>query len=156
MRVAISTDEFLELEEEARRVAKLRAPAREVRRFHAAVRRFATTWSSRPGRRTTSSTAADGVTLHLEIEDEGRWIPVMDLHAAHPGGEFGLRGPNPERKRRMSSKLREAMDGLAKTWKALPGSEALPGSTFVVHLPKLADVGFDRFLEVTIDACRGI
>ena len=48
------------------------------------------------------------------------------------------------------------MDGLAKTWKALPGSEALPGSTFVVHLPKLADVGFDRFLEVTIDACRGI
>ena len=56
----IAVDEFLALEEEGRRIARLRAPAREVRRFHAAVRRFATAWCTRRGGGSPRQTAKGG------------------------------------------------------------------------------------------------
>ena len=51
MKGPVAIDEFLVLEEEGRKAARLRAPAREVRRFHAAVRRFANAWCTKPSRR---------------------------------------------------------------------------------------------------------
>jgi hypothetical protein len=152
-RQTVTPDEFLELEEEARRIARLRSPAREVRRFHAAVRRFASAWNDRPGRRITATNSTKGVLLHLEIEDQYGWVAVFNLRAAHPRGEFGLKGPNPERKRiKMTGKLRKSMDSLNKAWRDLPGIDQNTSQVSVtVQLPKIADSGFDRFLEVALE-----
>lgn len=152
MRKPVTIDEFLELEEEARRIAKLRAPAREVRRFHAAVRRFAGAWCATPGRRVTASDTDRGVFLYHEIEDpRNGWIAVFSLRADHPAGEFYLKGPNAERKRtKMAVKLRKAMDQLYKAWKDLPGAEGSSSVAVTVHLSKWADSYFDRFLDVAL------
>jgi hypothetical protein len=157
MKGPISVDDFLAIEEEARRVARLRAPAREVRRFHAAVRRFASAWCSRPGRRISVQDSKLGIYLQLEVEDHYDWVPIFSLRAIHAKGEFCLKGPNPDRHRiKVSVKLRKALDALNKTWRALPGSEPVGDLAVTVHLPKLADAGFDRFLETAIEACAEI
>jgi hypothetical protein len=153
MKGPTTIDDFLALEEEGRRVARLRAPAREVRRFHAAVRRFATAWCTSPGRRIASLSSKAGVALSLELEDRYDWVAVATLHATHAKGEFFLKGPAPERaKLKLSTKVRKALDSLGKTWRALPGAEPCSELAVVVHLPKLADAGFDRFLETAVDA----
>src|SRR6185369_11380409 len=79
--MAVTIDDFLTLEEQGRKVARLRAPAREVRRFHAAVRRFATAWCSKPTRRITAEEAKGSVGLVLELQDRYGWIEVMSLRA---------------------------------------------------------------------------
>lgn len=151
MRKPVTIEEFLELEEEARRIAKLRAPAREVRRFHAAVRRFVTAWCSEPGRRVTASNSAKGVFLFHEIEDRYGWVPVFSLRADHPKGDFYLKGPKEDRKRiKMTAKLRKAMDQMFKAWKDLPGAEGSGSVSVTVHLSKWADSYFDRFLDVAM------
>jgi len=153
MRQRVSADEFLELEEEARRISRLRAPAREVRRFHAAVRRFAAAWNSRPGRRLTATNSTMGVILHLEIHDRYGWIPIFSLRAAHPRGEFGLKGPNPDRRRiKLSRKLRKALEQIHKSWRDLPGVDRSSPLSVTVQLPQIADSGFDRFLELALEA----
>ena len=117
----VTIDQFLVIEEEGRRLARLRAPAREVRRFHAAVRRFASAWCVNPRRRITVQDGKQGVALSLEIEDRYDWIPVLSLRAVHAKGEFSLKGPYPERNKvRLSTALRKALDTLHKSWKALP------------------------------------
>ena len=152
---AVTIDDFLILEEQGRKVARLRAPAREVRRFHAAVRRFATAWCAKPTRRITAEDAKGTVGLALEVQDRYGWIEIMSLRAVHTRGEFLLRGPAPERKRqRLSAELRKAIETLARTWKLLPGAEPAGELCIVAHLPKLADSGFDRFLETAIEACE--
>jgi hypothetical protein len=154
MRAPVTVEEFLVIEEEERRHARLRAPAREVRRFHAAVRRFATAWCTSPSRRITVTTNKQGAFLQLEVEDRYGWVPVLSLRAAHARAEFTLRGPYPERPaQRMSGKLRKALDGVFKTWRELPGAEVSGDRSVTVHLPKLADSGFDRFLQTALEAC---
>jgi hypothetical protein len=155
MKQAVTIDEFLTLEEHGRKVARLRAAAREVRRFHAAVRRFANAWCVKPTRRIVSEESKTGVSLNLEMEDRYGWVEVMSLRAAHHKGEFYLRGPVADRRKaKMSADLRKALDNLVKTWRALPGSEPEGTGHVVVHLPKLADSGFDRFLETAVEACE--
>jgi hypothetical protein len=150
----VTIDQFLVIEEEGRRLARLRAPAREVRRFHAAVRRFASAWCVNPRRRITVQDGKQGVALSLEIEDRYDWIPVLSLRAVHAKGEFSLKGPYPERNKvRLSTALRKALDTLHKSWKALPGAEPAGDTAVIVQLPKLADAGFDRFLQTAIEAC---
>ena len=154
MKGPVDIDEFLIYEEEARRIARLRAPAREVRRFHAAVRRFVTAWVTKPTRRIAAADSKQGVALNFEVEDHYGWVPVFALRAVHTKGEFSLKGPYPERNRgKVSVKLRKALDQLNKTWRALPGSEGSGDLCVTVHLPKLADAGFDRFLETVLEAC---
>ena len=48
--------------------------------------------------------------------------------------------------------MRKALDTLNKTWRELPGAEPCSADAVVVHLPKLADAGFDRFLETAVQA----
>ena len=154
MRKAVTIDDFLEFEEEARKIAKLRAPAREVRRFHAAVRRFAGEWTQLPRRRVMSSSSAQGVVLHLEMEDRQGWISIMTLRAIHTKGEFCLKGPGPVGKVAMSVQLRKALDAILKTWLDLPGAEGT--KTVTVHLPKIADSGFDRYLEIAVSELNAV
>jgi hypothetical protein len=147
----VTVDEFLVLEEAERRQARLRASAREVRRFHAAVRRFATAWCTDVRRRIAVESNKQGVYLQLELEDRYGWVPVLSLRAVHARGEFCLRGPYPGGQRRLSSKLRKALDQLHKTWKGMPGAEDSGDRCVTVQLPKLADAGFDRFLQGALD-----
>ena len=151
-RKPVTIDEFLELEEETRRVAKLRAPAREVRRFHAAVRRFAGAWCTAPNRRIAASDSPKGVFLYHEMQDSNGWVTVFSLRADYETGDFYLKGPNVERKRtKMTGKLRKAMDELYKSWKDLPGAEGNSSVAVTVHLSKWADSYFDRFLAVAME-----
>ena len=155
MKGSVTVDDFLIYEEEARRVARLRAPAREVRRFHAAVRRFATAWCTKPTRRTTLLDSKKGVALQFETEDHYGWFAVFNLCALYTDGEFCLKGPNPDRGRvKVSVRLKKALDSTNKAWRLLPGAEAAGEAAVTVHLPKLADSGFDRFLEIALDACQ--
>ena len=41
---------------------------------------------------------------------------------------------------------------MLKAWKTLPGAEPAGEKAVTVHLPKLADSSFDRFLEAALAA----
>ena len=148
----LAVDEFLALEEEGRRIgAAARAgprgaplPCRRPPLRRRLVHRRPPA-HHRPGRQGRAAP---------EPRDRGplRLGWPSACAAAHVKGEFCLKGPNPDATGSRSTKLRKTLDQLNKAWRALPAAEPSGDQAVTVHLPKLADSGFDRFLSAAVEA----